>query len=182
MLGGSLKIGLLSQEVETLLRNSMAAGDQFVVGDAPGADSNFQRILKEADSADVEVFFSGSEPRFNLGGWPVVHVDSGLRGKGHAMHGAKDRQMVETSGRGLFAWDGTSAGTITNVLDFVGQSKPFLLVVQETAGVFIIDALPALQSRFPSIVLEAENRLAAAHRRMAKRIRENAKGSNPTLF
>ena len=182
MLGGSLKIGPLSEEVDTLLRSAIAGGDQFLVGDAPGADAQFQKVLGEAGSADVEVYFSGSRPRFNLGGWPCVHVDSGLRGKGHAMHGAKDRKMVEHSSKGLFAWDGISVGTVTNVLDLAGQGKPFALVVQEHSGVFMIDDLRALNSRFPSIVQEAENRLAAAARRAAKLIREAGKSSNTTLF
>lgn len=182
MLGGSLKVSSLSEEVDALLRSAMLAGDRFLVGDAPGADAHFQRALREASSAEVEVFFSGSEPRFNLGAWRSVHIDSGLRGKGHALHGAKDRKMVENSDRGIFAWDGISVGTLTNVIDLANQGKAFALVLQDHSGVCIIEDLVSLNVRFSSIAQEAEKRLAAAVRRAAKQIRRASESSNPTLF
>jgi len=182
MLGGSLKISHLSEEVETLLRSAMKQGDHFVVGDAPGADALFQKILKESGFVNVEVFFSGAKPRFNLGAWRSVHIDSGLRGKGHAMHGAKDRKMVEDSGKGLFAWDGISVGTVANAMDLFGQGKPFALVAQERSGALIINDLMTLSSRSPSIFNQAEKRLAAATRRAAKRNREAGESSPTTLF
>ena len=182
MLGGSLKIGHLSEEAQDLLRSAMEQGDHFMVGDAPGADALFQKFLKDAGSANVEIFFSGAKPRFNLGAWRDVHIDSGLKGKGHAMHGAKDRKMVEDSGRGLFAWDGMSVGTITNAIDLMGRGKSFVLVTQDSSGVSTIRDLVTLSSRFPSIFQQAEKRLAAATRRAAKRIREAGESSSTTLF
>lgn len=182
MLGGSLKIGNLSEEVQDFLRSAMEQRDHFVVGDAPGADALFQKILKDAGATNVEVFFSGAKPRFNLGAWREVHIDSGLKGKGHAMHGAKDRKMVEDSDKGIFAWDGISVGTITNAIDLIGRGKSFVLVTQESSGVSIISDLVTLTSRFPSIFQQAEKRLAAATRRAAKRARDSGESSSTTLF
>lgn len=182
MLGGSLRIGRLSDEGERLVRDSIAEGHQFEIGDAPGADALFQQFLKAEGASLVTIFFAGPRARFNLGNWTEVHIESGLKSKSHAMHGAKDRQMVKNCDMGLFAWDGKSLGTVTNALELLDQGKPFTLLLHDRQDALQISDLETLKSLFPEALVEASNRLEAARRRAVKLARQLREPGDTPLF
>lgn len=182
MLGGSLKIGHLTEAIERLVKEAIAEGHHFEIGDAPGADALFQKLLKSEGSSLVTIFYAGPKARFNLGGWTQVQVESGLKSNSHRMHGAKDRQMVKNCDKGLFAWDGKSVGTVTNALEFLEQGKPFTLVLQSQLERHQISDFDTLNSFFPDVLLDASKRLAAARRRAEKISRETQKTSDKPLF
>lgn len=181
MVGGSLHLRSLPEALRSELEDLVEGDTTFLVGDAAGIDAHFQRLFMQWRVSKVLVHFSGLEPRYNLGGWPLRRIDSGLKSKSAAMHGAKDRVMVASADRGLMVWDGSSVGTITNILDLAGSLKPWSLWLVDGDSATTIKTVEELRRLFPEVVLEAEKRLVAARRRAEKAARK-AEAEESPLF
>ena len=114
---------------------------------------------------------SPSAVRSNLGDWPVVPVDSGLKSRGSAMHTAKDREMTRIADSGLLTWDERSAGTLANVIDLADQGKDtYLYVAPERSLRHVENALgiTELAHAYPEPFAEAQKRLRQFAKRNAK--------------
>lgn len=181
MLGGSLRLRALPKPLRPELEDLVEGGNSFLIGDAGGIDAHFQRLFKEWGVSQVLVHYSGLEPRYNLGSWPSQRIDSGLKSTSAAMHGAKDRVMVASADRGLMVWDGSSVGTITNILDLAGSLKPWALWLVDGDSATNYKTVEELRRLFPEVVHEAEKRLLAAHRRAEKASRK-AEAEESPLF
>lgn len=114
MLGGSIKISILNDGATTsLLRAMSLEGVHFIVGDAPGADTAFQRFLFQHGFRNVTVFCSG-HARNNVGGWPAEIIrPNGVTGR--TFYTKKDDAMISQADYGLFVWDKKSKGTLRNI-------------------------------------------------------------------
>ena len=178
--GGSLSLTQLPEEVVEGLRGVARSNGSFLVGDAGGVDSQAQRLLRDWEVNAVHVYFSGASARFNLGNWPAIRIESGLKSKSAALHGAKDRAMVSAADQGIMVWDGTSVGTLANVLDLSSSGKPWVLWLVRRGELESIEELNALVDRFPELTQKAEKRLLQHRRRVARRSRQSNNGS--TLF
>lgn len=180
--GGSLTISRLHPEAAWFLRKTLENKDQVLVGDAPGADDAVQRFLHGLRYQHVTVFYSGIGIRNNRGLWKTMWVDSGLKSKGHAMHGAKDRAMAKLADEGLMLWDGRTVGTVANALDLVRQEKPCAMVLANGDGkgwtVTDREHLREMCSQSPGLFEDATARLDRHDKRMARLQR----ASEPTLF
>jgi hypothetical protein len=119
---GSISVREIPSEVSQLVLGLSLEKHEFLLGDAPGADSAFQNLLFQNGAESVQVFHSGNSLRNNVGRWKTRFVDSGLKG-GHAMHAAKDRVMASESDIGIMVWDGLSIGTITNTVTMLRDGK-----------------------------------------------------------
>ena len=149
----------------------MHEGAWFLVGDAAGVDTAFQSLLAGSDYRRVVVFTALDEARNNRGGWEVRQVDSGLKSKGAAMHTAKDRQMVRLAEYGIMVWDGSSPGTLANVIDFVDEGKSCLVWAPDDDLLWNMDSPQNLEkwtARYPAPAAEARTRLSRWSKREAR--------------
>ena len=183
VLGGSRNLNHVPAEVQLRLDAWIEADVNFVVGDASGVDTVFQRWLMEHGYTRVRVFSSAPEVRNNLGPWPVEHVDSGLKSRGSAMHAAKDREMTRIADEGLMLWDGESTGTLANVLDLAAQEKDAYLYLAPQAELFRFESglgLLEWAREYPEALAQAQTRLKQFAKRQAKAL--GATDPSPTLF
>jgi len=182
VLGGSRHLEYVPQEVGERLTEWMEASCEFLVGDAPGTDRAFQLFLKSKKFPAVTVYTSADEIRNNLGNWQVEKVESGLKSKSNAVHAFKDRKMSQIADIGLMIWDCQSAGTLSNVIDLLGQGKNCFIWVAPDSDLYQFDnsvSLDKWMENYPAVRDEALKRLSAFHKREAKRA---SLDSQPDLF
>jgi hypothetical protein len=128
-LGGSRKVSRLNEPIRARLGEIVRRKLQVVIGDANGADRAMQRQLAEWGYQEVVVYFVGSAPRNNEGGWPTHHVPTPPSVRGFDFYSVKDRAMAEAAECGLMLWDGVSRGTLSNVETLARAGKPVAVYV-----------------------------------------------------
>ncbi len=147
----------------------MGDSDSFLIGDAPGIDSIFQKYLANVDYRHVEIFSSAGYIRNNFGKWPEQLIETSLKSKSNASHAFKDREMCKRADIGIMVWDQKSAGTLSNAMDLLDQSKPCLIydaIDQELIRFEIKSNLDKWLERHPEVVTEAQSRLNRFRNRM----------------
>ncbi len=124
---GSRALSKLNAQVKERLDNIVKENFAVLVGDANGADKAVQRYLAECGYQNVVVYCM-EVCRNNVGNWPThAHTaESGLR-RDRQYYGIKDLAMVKDASCGFMIWDGTSKGTLTNVINLVRADKKVLL-------------------------------------------------------
>ena len=68
-LGGSRFLEKIPENLIELIQELNNSGAEFLVGDAPGADSAFQKVLKNIGSKSVTIYSSAGYIRNNYGNW-----------------------------------------------------------------------------------------------------------------
>jgi hypothetical protein len=182
VLGGSRHLEYVPQEVGERLTEWIDASFEFLVGDAPGTDRAFQMFLRSQKYQAVSVYTSADEIRNNLGNWQVEKVESGLKSKSSALHAFKDRKMSQVADIGLMIWDCKSAGTLSNVIDLLGQGKNCFIWVAPDSDLYQFDnsgSLDKWMENYPDVRDEALKRLSTFRKREIKRASEE---SQPELF
>jgi hypothetical protein len=172
VLGGSRHLERIPQFIVDLLHEWNAEGVEFLVGDATGSDSAFQKLLKDLESQSVTVFTSARYVRNNLGDWPSKEIESGLQSKSNAVHAFKDRYMTGLADSGLMLWDGKSAGTLSNVIDLVHAGKSCKIWVATDSDLYTFDNQSSLEKwlhQYPEVAEEAHKRLKTFRSREMKR-------------
>jgi hypothetical protein len=180
-LGGSRFLEKIPENLIELIQELNNSGAEFLVGDAPGADSAFQKILKNIGSKSVTIYSSAGYIRNNYGNWVSKEIESGLKSKSNAIHAFKDRFMTSIADTGLMLWDSESAGTLSNVIDLVESGKSCRIWVALDSELYNFDNLPSLEKwlkQYPEVTEEAQKRLKTFRRRKIKRI----KSGQPALF
>lgn len=129
MVGGSRSVHDVPKMLAARLSIIVERGMRVLIGDAPGFDRAVQAWLSQRGYRAVEVFCTRGEWRNNVGSWPIRAVDFEGRSRGRAFYTAKDDAMVSEADYGLFAWDGTSAGTLRNVRVLAERGRPSLVLV-----------------------------------------------------
>jgi hypothetical protein len=124
---GSRALSRLNAHVKERLDNIIGKEFTVLVGDANGADKAVQRYLAERAYERVVVYCM-EKCRNNIGNWPVRShtADSSLRRDRH-YYGIKDRAMAKDASCGFMLWDGTSKGTLANVISLLEYDKKVLL-------------------------------------------------------
>ena len=122
-IGGSRRIGRLNEAVRGRIQNIIAEDLEICVGDANGADKAVQNYLAEQGYRRVVVFCTGSDCRNNIGGWESQQVHSDRRTRDFLFFAAKDVAMSEKADYGLMLWEGTSIGTLHNILNLANRGK-----------------------------------------------------------
>lgn len=123
-LGGSRKISRLNDQIRSKLSDLVERGFHIYVGDANGADRAMQALLHSWQYPQVTVFFVGTSPRNNEGGWPTERICAPPGARGADYYAAKDVVMAQRADAGLMLWDGESKGTLANVRNLVRSAKP----------------------------------------------------------
>ena len=127
VLGGSRKLEFIPEPVSNELLIMMKSSSSFLIGDAPGIDSIFQKFMVQTEYANVEIFSSAGYVRNNFGNWPEHQIETTLKSKSSASHAFKDREMCKLADLGIMIWDQESAGTLSNALDLLEQNKTCLI-------------------------------------------------------
>jgi hypothetical protein len=124
---GSRALSKLNTQVKERLDNILKRDFTVLVGDANGADKAVQRYLAEHKYRHVIVYCM-EVCRNNIGNWPThTHTaESGMR-HDRQYYGIKDLSMANDASCGFMIWDGTSKGTLTNVINLVKAQKKVLL-------------------------------------------------------
>jgi hypothetical protein len=177
MLGGSRHLTNLPQVVVDKLIDHMNANVWFLVGDAIGADSLFQKFLHQKKYLRVVVFTSMEMPRNNYGKWEPRVIDSGLKSQSAAKHTVKDRKMVENADEGLMIWDNESPGTLANAIDFIDSEKSCFFWTPKDGHLWNIDSPKNLQSLLETnleIAQESQKRLITYRKREEKKAEKPA--------
>ena len=182
VLGGSRHLEFIPNEIAEHLLTWMENESEFLVGDAPGTDKAFQLFLNSKKYRAVTVYTSADEIRNNLGNWQVEKVESGLKSKSNAVHAFKDRKMSQVADIGLMIWDCKSAGTLSNVVDLLGQGKNCFIWVAPDSDLYQFDNSASLDKwmvSYPEVRDEALKRLSTFRKREVKRVGED---TQPKLF
>ncbi len=182
MLGGSRHLTNIPQPVVEKLIDHMNGSAWFLVGDAIGADSLFQKFLVDAKYPHVVVFTSMDQPRNNFGNWQTSIIDSGLKSQSAAKHTVKDRKMVEKADEGLFIWDNESPGTLANAIDFIDIGRSCFFWTSKDDCLWNLDSPQNLKSLLETnlqIAQESQKRLATYRNREA---RKHIPEQPPSLF
>ena len=182
VLGGSRHLEFIPNEIAERLLEWMESSVEFLVGDAPGTDRAFQKFLSSKKYPSVTIYTSVDDIRNNLGNWRIEKVESGLKSKSSAVHAFKDRKMSRLADIGLMIWDCKSAGTLSNVIDLLGQGKNCFIWVAPDSDLYQFDNLASLENwmgRYPDVRDEALKRLSTFNNREAKIVSLN---SQPELF
>lgn len=124
---GSRALSRLNAQVKERLDNVVKQNFTVFVGDANGVDKAVQRYLAGCSYQHVVVYCM-DVCRNNIGKWPT-HQEKPEPGLPHDRHyyGIKDLAMAKDASCGFMIWDGTSKGTLTNVLNLLKSEKKVLL-------------------------------------------------------
>jgi hypothetical protein len=132
-ISGSISINELPQPAMRMIDRIIAKHLTVLIGDARGADLRVQEYFLERQYHDIIVYFIGERVRNNVGNWTVkeIYDDSGVK-KGRALYTLKDIAMTKDSDCGLMIWDGTSPGTLNNIMRMKNERKRFYVVLNGT--------------------------------------------------
>jgi adenine-specific DNA-methyltransferase len=122
-IGGSRRLGRLSEDVKRRLDRIVDKKLTVLIGDANGADRAVQEYLSRKGHRLVEVFCTGVSCRNNVSGWPVRQVRAATKKRDFEFYATKDRAMAEEATVGLMLWDGSSVGTLMNIARLVRRGK-----------------------------------------------------------
>lgn len=131
-IAGSMNIKHLDPMVKERIDTIVASEFEVVVGDADGADASVQwHLFNLGKQARATVFCAGTEPRNNVGEWPVEHVHSKFPQGSRAYFTAKDLRMAEVADYGLMIWDAKSTGTLSNVIELLARKKKSVVFINK---------------------------------------------------
>lgn len=182
MLGGSRHLSFIPAPALEKMNYFIEQEAWFLVGDAPGADSLFQKLLVSKKYLRVVVFTSLSEARNNFGGWETRFIETGLKSQSAAKHTVKDRKMIEIASEGLLIWDNESPGTLANAIDFVESGKSCSFWSPGDEFLWSLDSPRSLNSLLESnlkVAQESQKRLATYRKREQNKVKQS---DAPGLF
>ena len=169
VLAGSRKLDFLPASVQSMLEDYLAQGADFMIGDASGVDTTFQRYFLQRKYSRVEIFSSAGYIRNNVGRWPERQIETTLKTVSKASHAFKDREMCALADIGIMVWDQKSAGTLSNAIDLLEQGKAcwvYNAVDQELVRFETIEELNKWLAPYSAVTQEAQSRLRRYRNRM----------------
>ncbi len=120
-IGGSIGIKYLDYSVRDELDKYMNGELEILIGDAYGVDSLVQKYCHVYPN--ITVYASNGKARNNVGNWEVkpIVVPNGVCGR--EFYTQKDIAMTQDCDFGFMVWDGTSKGTLANILRLINCGK-----------------------------------------------------------
>jgi hypothetical protein len=179
-IAGSMNIKNLDAKVKDRIDNIVSQGLEVAVGDADGADTSIQWHLFNLGYLKATVFCSGSQPRNNVGDWPIRTVETHFAEGTRAFFTAKDIKMAEAADYGLMIWDAKSTGTLSNVLELLARKKKSVVFVNKAKLFKNIGDVQQLEELL-SYMSEAARRKAEDKIKLTERI-EALKHEQVQLF
>lgn len=123
MLSGSRSINSFPPVVEDKIMKLCKSEVTFLIGDAPGADSAFQKLLLNIGYPNVFVYHVDAFPRNNLGNWDAIRIKTTRKTRNWLYFGKKDIEMTKSCDQSLIVWDGESDGSILNCFRALNDDK-----------------------------------------------------------
>lgn len=124
---GSRALSRLNAQVKKRLDNVVKQNFMVLVGDANGADKAVQRYLAGRNYQRVVVYCM-DVCRNNIGNWPTrAEKTEPVVPRDRYYYGIKDLAMAKDASCGFMIWDGTSKGTLTNIINLLAAEKKVLL-------------------------------------------------------
>jgi hypothetical protein len=184
-IGGSRRITRLNQAVAQRLNTIAEKQIPVLVGDANGADKVVQAYLRGEGYERVTVYCTGDVCRNNLGNWPVTHVEprGNARRRNRRFFTLKDRAMSSKATHGLMLWDGTSLGTLVNIVRLRREGRPTVVYVQPNSSFVDVkddeDLAKLVEYGTTELLSDAEQVVAAE---MGESIQKASSSANLMLF
>ncbi len=122
-IGGSRKMSRLNEMIRARLDNIIRGHLAVAIGDANGADKAVQAYLAERSYRQVTVYCAGATCRNNVGHWPTIHVSVERTSRDFEYYAQKDARMAEIASCGFMLWDGSSKGTLNNILALLRANR-----------------------------------------------------------
>jgi hypothetical protein len=169
VLAGSRKLDFLPASVQSKLEDYLEDEADFLIGDAPGVDTSFQKFFHAKKYPRVEIFSSAGYVRNNVGRWRERHINTTLKSVSKASHAFKDREMCLLADAGIMVWDQKSAGTLSNAIDLLEQGKTcwiYNALDQELVRFESIHELNRWLEPYAVVTREAQTRLRRFRNRM----------------
>lgn len=157
-IAGSITIKHLDPKVKARIDNVVESDLAVVVGDADGADSAIQGYLAARCARNVTVFCSGTQPRNNVGAWPVHQVTTAHAAGSRAFFTAKDIEMAQAADYGLMIWDSKSTGTLSNVIELLARKKKSVVFVHRDKEFKTVGDVAQLESLVASMSAPARQK------------------------
>ena len=126
-IGGSRRLTRLNDTIRARANNIIRQQFTILIGDANGADKAMQSYFVTEGYRNVIVYCMGDRCRNNLGDWPTKQVFVDRQKKDFMYYAAKDAEMAQKASYGFMIWDGTSKGTLNNILNLLRQQKKILV-------------------------------------------------------
>ena len=132
-IGGSKSISSLPDSATLKLRKLIDAQAEFIIGDCYGADRAVQRYFAAAGYRNVTVYYTGARARNNVGNYAQINVPSSYEAASmFEYRRSKDIRMELECDSGFMIWDGTSKGTLQNIIDLTAMHKYVLVCRGDT--------------------------------------------------
>lgn len=126
-IAGPRALSILNNEILYRLNNIMLNNFTVLVGDANGIDTSVQKFYAENNYSNVLVYAANGKARNNIGNWNVVNIQVSPNTKGFDYYSAKDLEMAKESDCGFMIWNGTSKGTLNNIINIINFGKKALV-------------------------------------------------------
>ncbi len=130
-ISGSMRIKRIDRKVKERIDNIINSNFPILLGDANGADTSIQELIRSKEYEKVTIYCSGDYARNNIGRWKVRKIMTDCKKNTRLFFTAKDIQMAKECDYGLMVWDSKSTGTLSNVYELVSQGKKSLLFVNK---------------------------------------------------
>ena len=144
--GGSRKLTHLNRAIRERANNIVAKGFEVLIGDANGADKAMQKYLAEKGYKNVIVFCMSGTCRNNLGNWQTKAVASNRNKRDFGYFAEKDSEMSEQADYGFMLWDGSSKGTLNNIINLLQGNKYVLVYFSPSKKFFTLKSPSELEN------------------------------------
>lgn len=144
-IAGPRAISVLDKNIEERLHNIYSNDITVIVGDAEGIDTAVQKYFYRLGYSNVNVYATQGKARNNIGSWNVETVDAGNKHGGFEYFAAKDLKMAEDTDYGFMIWNGTSKGTLNNIINLIYRNKRTLMYFVPESRFYCIEKIPDLE-------------------------------------
>jgi hypothetical protein len=166
-IAGSRAVSRLNAQVKERLDSIMKQNLTVLIGDANGADNAVQGYLAKCNYQNV-VVYTMQPCRNNIGDWPTRSHTAAMGAKrdrhyrDRHYYGIKDLAMATDADCGFMLWDGTSKGTLTNIVNLLNANKKALLYLAPKKSFFKLHTFKDLQEALCANGIEDVPELLAA--------------------
>jgi hypothetical protein len=131
-ISGSIRINKLPISATNKIDKIISKDFTILIGDAKGVDLQVQKYLSIKNYNNVVIYFVGTEIRNNVGKWEVKRIPNNDNvKKGRELYKLKDIAMANDADYGLMIWDGSSIGTLNNILEMRKRQKQFYVILND---------------------------------------------------
>lgn len=127
-ISGSRHLSHLNLEVKRRLERIISQKFKIIIGDANGIDKAVQKFLHTQSYPNVEIYYTGLQPRNNIAVWSSKRLNTR---KYPTLHDfiERDKKLAQDCDYGFMIWDCKSHGTLRNAYMLTFLEKPFLIFI-----------------------------------------------------